>query len=53
MSRLLITSEGQLFAEDWIEVQPERYRYAAVHDGGIIVRLVIDEYLAAEVRWTD
>jgi hypothetical protein len=53
MSRLLITSEGQLFTEDWIEVQPERYRYAAIPDGGIFIRLVIDEYLAAEVRWTD
>jgi hypothetical protein len=35
----------------WVSVQPERYRYAAVADGGITIRFVIGEYLAAEVRW--
>lgn len=53
MSRLLITSDGQLFSENWIEVQADRYRYAAVHEEGVLVRIVIDEYLAAEVRWAD
>lgn len=53
MSRLLITSDGHLFAENWIEVQADRYRYAAAHDEGVLVRIVIDEYLAAEVRWPD
>ena len=51
MSRLLVTPDGQLFTEDWVDVQPERYRYAAVADGGVSVRIVIDEYLAAEVWW--
>jgi hypothetical protein len=49
MSPLLITADGQLFTE----VQPERYRYAAIADGGVLVRIVIDEYLAAEVWWDE
>jgi hypothetical protein len=51
MSRLLVTSNGQLFNDPWIEVQEGRYRYAAIADGRVSVRIVIDEYLAAEVRW--
>lgn len=53
MSRLMVTEDGSLLAEDWIEVQEGRYRYAAVHDGGVLVRIVVGEYLAAEVRWDD
>ncbi len=53
MSRLMITDDGQLITDDWIEVQDGRYRYAAVADGeNIIVRIVIHEYLAAEVHWS-
>lgn len=37
----------------WAIVQAGRYRFAAVADGGILSRLVIGEYLAAEVRWDD
>ena len=37
---------------DWIIVQPDRYRYLATVAPGILVRLVIREYLAAEIVWT-
>jgi hypothetical protein len=35
----------------WVVVQPGRYRYLAATDGGALVRFVISEYLACEVRW--
>ena len=38
---------------DWIEVQPGRYRYHASIDAGIRVRLVLSEYLACEVIWNE
>jgi hypothetical protein len=46
MQRLL--AEGGL---DWIEVQPDRYRFLAQTDGSVLVRMVFSEYLAAEVIW--
>ncbi len=36
---------------DWIVVQPDRYRYAVAETGGVIVRMVLSEYLACEVAW--
>jgi hypothetical protein len=37
---------------DWLDVQEGRYRYLAFDDsGGIVVRIVIAEYLACEVIW--
>jgi BMFP domain-containing protein YqiC len=42
----------QIILNDWIDVQPQRYRYLASDQGGIIsIRMVIGEYLAAEVTW--
>lgn len=36
----------------WLIVQPDRYRYlAALTASGTIVRMVLSEYLGAEVRW--
>ncbi len=36
----------------WISVQEGRYRYAAIQDGsGVLVRIVLSEYLACEVFW--
>lgn len=35
----------------WLVVQPGRYRYLAALDGGVLVRMVLSEYLACEVRW--
>jgi hypothetical protein len=36
---------------EWVEVQPERYRYLALAENDVVVRLVLNEYLAAEVIW--
>ena len=35
----------------WIMVQPGRYRYAVTVTGGVLVRIVLSEYLAAVVNW--
>ncbi len=36
---------------DWIVVQPGRYRYAVNETGGMLVKLVLSEYLACVVSW--
>ena len=36
---------------DWIVVQPGRYRYAVNETGGVLVRMVLSEYLACEISW--
>lgn len=36
----------------WVDVQPDRYRYATSYGDGLIVRIVLSEYLACEVRWS-
>jgi hypothetical protein len=43
-----------LLGPGWIEVQPGRYRYLAtvVDTGHVIVRMVLSEYLACEVIWS-
>jgi hypothetical protein len=35
----------------WICVQENRYRYAVDQQGGVLVRMVIAEYLGCEVEW--
>ena len=35
----------------WVEVQEGRYRYLAVAEGAILIRIVISEYLACELIW--
>jgi hypothetical protein len=42
---------GLDLSEGWISVQAGRYRYSVEQDGGIVVRSIIAEYLATEVRW--
>jgi hypothetical protein len=37
---------------EWIDVQPGRYRYLAHVGDGVLIRIVLSEYLACEVRWT-
>ena len=37
----------------WIIAQPERYRYLTSVDNGVIVRVVLGEYLGCEVMWAD
>lgn len=35
----------------WIPVQENRYRYSVDQHGGVLVRMVLAEYLACEVEW--
>ncbi len=48
MHRIVVGAEGEY---PWIEVQPGRYRYLVASGPGVVVRIVIAEYLAAEVVW--
>jgi len=36
---------------EWVVVQPGRYRYAVVETGGVLVKMVLSEYLACAVLW--
>jgi hypothetical protein len=47
----LIAVDGEVFEEGWLLVQEGRYRYRVLQDDGLRVKIVIREYLAAEVRW--
>ena len=47
MQRLVQNEHG------WIEVQLGRYRYLATTDAVVRVRLVLSEYLACEVIWSE
>lgn len=42
---------GRTVVDDWHLVQENRYRYAV--DESVVVRMVLFEYLAAEVIWAD
>lgn len=48
MHRMIMRAEGDY---PWIKVQPGRYRYLVATGPGILVRMVIAEYLAAEITW--
>lgn len=42
----------QVLVNDWIDVQDGYYRYLAIDDvDGVIVRIIISNYLACEVWW--
>ncbi|MBN8783061.1 MAG: hypothetical protein J0G98_08355 [Terrimonas ferruginea] len=62
MQRLLVTQmtlraeNGELqnvgmLINDWVDVQDDQYRYIAIDDSGIVIRIVIAEYFACEVAW--
>lgn len=44
---------GQDLHNGWVIVQPRTYRYSVVQQGLMLVRSIIDEYLATEVYWAD
>lgn len=47
---IIIGAHG--FSWEWVVVEKDRYRYlAAAIAGGIVVRMVLSEYLACEVIW--
>ncbi len=50
MTRLVT---GEDMAGHWIVVQDGTYRYSVQQAGGLRVRSVVAEYLAAEVQWGD
>jgi hypothetical protein len=52
-SRAMIRAvTGSADIEDgWVIVQSTRYRYLARQENGIVIRIVISEYLACEVIW--
>ena len=37
--------------DKWIVVQPGRYRYCVAQTGGILVQMVLSDYLACRVEW--
>lgn len=42
----------EMLINDWVDVQDDRYRYLAIDDaGGLVIRIVVAEYLACEVAW--
>jgi hypothetical protein len=43
--------DGYKLDGDWVIIQPGRYRYAVSEAHGPLVRMVLSEYLACEVRW--
>jgi hypothetical protein len=49
LQRLLITPGAA--HGDWIDVQEGRYRYMVSQASGLMVRMVIREYLACEIVW--
>jgi hypothetical protein len=48
MQRLVVVDPG---ASLWVIVQPGRYRYLTSIGDGVVVRVVISEYLGCEVVW--
>lgn len=48
------TKKLGLLINDWIDVQNGRYRYLAIDDGAEVrIKIVIGDYLACEVAWTE
>jgi hypothetical protein len=50
MSRMLVVGD-EAYEEGWLVVQEDRYRYRVFQDDGLRVKIVIREYLAAEICW--
>lgn len=48
MTRMLTEQDLE---NGWVVVQDGIYRYCAAHEDGILIRSVLFEYLATEVRW--
>ena len=52
MQRMVVAMPTQsVIGLDWIDVQEDQYRYFAIAEGPVMVRMVIGEYLACEVIW--
>jgi hypothetical protein len=57
MALLSVNGEQQnvrMIFNDWIDVQEDRYGYLATDEvDGLVIRIVIAEYLACEIAWID
>lgn len=49
--RAVMAAENSDVTDSWVVVQVNRYRYIALQDGGVLVRIVISEYLACDIYW--
>ena len=49
MQRIL--SDAHVSPGGWLEVQPDRYRFHTSQVGGVVVRIVLHEYLACYIWW--
>jgi len=50
MQRLFVLG-NDVFSEGWLIVQDGNYRFRVYEGPGIVVKMVIREYLACEVVW--
>jgi hypothetical protein len=50
MQRLLVAGTD-VFKERWIVVQDDNYRFQTYHADGLVVKIVLREYLACEIVW--
>ena len=53
MQRLIVSSTPGTVCPGWVIVQHNRYRYLAVAEHSILIRIVVSEYLAGEAVWND
>lgn len=45
-------SKVRMVINDWVDVQEGSYRYLAIDDaGGVVIRIVVREFLACEAAW--
>ncbi len=48
------SKEMNIVVNDWVEVQEGNYRYLAIDDlGGVVIKIVISEFLACIVHWVE
>jgi hypothetical protein len=52
MSRLLILKDA-VYDEGWLLVQEGRYRFRALLENGVTIQIIIRDYLACQIVWTD
>ena len=50
MQRLLVV-DTEVYSEGWITVQNGNYRFHVSDDDGMVVKIVLREYLACQVEW--
>ena len=48
---LLAGENPAMLDSDWVDVQEGQYRYFAIAESAVMVRIVVGEYLACEVIW--